>query len=627
MNPRIFSLGKLVFILILTGFFLAALPYSAKAQTDVSSDVTAETPEPASSEKDPKTSSGEVKAVKDESGVENIQLEEIPGDKLPKPVIPLAHEEPIKETGVAEPKSPESGTPRASEEPAKAAEEKPVAVDPQVFQAVQRMTNPRATVEFFMENCFHQKYNTAVLTLDLSKLPEMSDDVKQDLAYKLCGILRRLQKFSPQRIPEETPNDVYYLWPDKRYNALILQKQKNGIWRFSPDTVADISRFYREIRDEKPIYTQSRIPFMRYVPSELHKRFFGLAYFEWIFIGAFLVLGYLACRMITAISAFLLLIPLRTLRQDEKFIQLTRHAIRPLAYLAMLYLWYVGFMLVQLPPKILTFVGYAIHPLCILLIMVAVLRITDIFGQWLKDRMVRSQNKTGNVLADLSTNSLKILFVCSGFIAVAQVYGFSALGILSGMGIGGIAVALAAQNTVANFFGSLMILMDRPFTVGDWIVADKIEGVVETVGLRSTRIRTFYNSLVVIPNSVLAAATIDNMERRYFRRYRAILNIRYNTPVDTLEKFCARVTEFILSYPNTKKTGVQVFVYDLSANSIDILVSCHFAAGTSSEENASRQRLIMDILATAEEMGMVFATTNDRLTVSVLPAPVEPPTV
>ncbi|MDO4550195.1 MAG: mechanosensitive ion channel [Planctomycetia bacterium] len=549
------------------------------------------------------------KDAQEKEEIEIISEEEIPKDKLPKPVVTPVIEPTIHEIKKSEPEHQNEKNPSVPKEKEKTPEEKPV--DTALFHAQQHMTSPRATVNFILDCARKQDYTSGVFTLDLSKLPEISQGEKENLVYKLNSILIRLNKFSPDRIPEEEFHGAkYYLWPDKNFNAILLEQQKNKTWKFSADSVADISRMYDAIKDQRPVFNQKS--WMRQFPSWLLIRIGGLLYIQWIFIGIFIFLGFLTIKILPVITSYLVLFPLQSLRKDDTFIHLTRRAIRPLAYLAMLYIWYLGFWYVQLPPQVLKIIGWIIHPVGIFLIMVTVLRVTDILGQWIKDRMQRAQNKIGNALADLMTNSLKVLFVCIGIICVAQVYGFSALGILSGMGIGGIAVALAAQNTVANFFGSLMILMDRPFTVGDYITTDKIEGVIETIGLRSTRIRTFYNSLIVIPNSNLASAVIDNMERRYFRRYRTLLNIQYGTPVEKLETFCSRINDLILSYENVKKTGVQVYVSELASYSVDVLVCCHFAASSVTEEYESKQKLILGILRIAEEMGIIFASPGDR---------------
>lgn len=584
------------------------IPDDAKPPA-IPGDDTPETPKPAEAAKP-------VEAAKPAEATKPAETPEPPAPDVPEAEKTLtSHTEPLPaESGVKTetPKEAPLQEKLPPPAPVEGATELPAAETPQkdkmVFAAHQQMTTPRATVQYLINHAYTQDYKRAALTLDFSKQPEMSDGEKEDLAFKMYNILLRLDGFVSQRVPAELEDDICYIRPDERFRAIVLRKSK-GVWRFTPETVAYIPQFYADIQDKPPVALRL---WMKYVPAVVFTRFAGLMYAQWAVIGGFLLLGIVVYRIAPRILSYLVLLPLRNMRKDEKFVGLTRRAIRPLAYLAVLYIWFAGFRYVQLPPQMLKIVGWIIHPIGILLMMVAVMRMTDIFGQWMRNHMQRAQNKVGNALADLITNALKVLFVCIGVIGVAQVYGFSAIGILSGMGIGGIAVALAAQNTVANFFGSLMILMDRPFTIGDYIITDKIEGVVETIGLRSTRIRTFYNSLIVIPNSVLAAATIDNMERRYFRRYRTFLTIQYGTPVAVLEEFCKRVTDIIMSYPDSKKSGVQVYVTDLADWSINILLNCHFAASTSNEEYTARQRLNFDILRLAEEMGIVFASSTDR---------------
>lgn len=103
------------------------------------------------------------------------------------------------------------------------------------------------------------------------------------------------------------------------------------------------------------------------------------------------------------------------------------------------------------------------------------------------------------------------------------------MGLIAGLGIGGLAIALAAKDTAANLFGSAMIFMDRPFKIGDHILLDNKEGIVEEIGFRSTRIRTWEDSIVSIPNSVVANADIENMGVRRWRRNVIILSLTYDT--------------------------------------------------------------------------------------------------
>ena len=346
---------------------------------------------------------------------------------------------------------------------------------------------------------------------------------------------------------------------------------------------------------------------MKNLPEGVFQTFGGMMYIQWIILIGFFIIGFLVYKIAPFLMVYLILMPLRFVKLGENYIELLERALRPLAGLAMLYIWYRGLVCVHVAPNVIQWATWIIHPLGIVLAMISLIRLCDVFAEWLRRRFVRSSNKTGNVLVELANRCLKCLAFFIGVIAIAQVFGFSALGIISGMGIGGIAVALAAQQTIANFFGSLTILLDRPFTIGDWVVVDGVEGSVETIGLRSTRIRTFYNSLIVIPNSSLATSTIDNMGKRLYRRFKTFIGVEYDTPVELMEAFCGGIRTLIESYPNTRKDDIRVCVNEFADSSINILLVCFFIAHSAEEENASRQELILDIIRLAKRLGVNFA--------------------
>lgn len=470
----------------------------------------------------------------------------------------------------------------------------------------EQITNPRALLAFFLESIIKRNYPDALITMDTSTLPPETNDMsKQMLSYQLGQILIRLKNLDLRKIPDSVQSDVYYLWPDPNYQAIILRKQADGVWKFDSATVVNIEKNFKEIQSQKPVYIQ--IGWLKYLPDFSFKTFFGVSVLQWFFLFLFLLLGYIVYKISPFISAYLILMPLKMLRNEGNYHELVKRAIRPLAYLVMIYIWYYGLAAVHVSPDILQWAAWIIHPFGIVMLMISIIRLTDVFGEWLRTRMIRTNRKVGNVLVDLSTRTIKILIFFLGVVAIAQVYGFSAIGIISGMGIGGIAVALAAQQTISNFFGSLTILMDQPFTIGDWVVVGTVEGSIESIGLRSTRIRTFYNSLVVIPNSTLASSTIDNMGKRVYRRYKTFLGVQYDTPVELMEAFCGGVRALIESYPNTRKDDIRVCVNEFNASSIDILLICYFIAHSAEEENAARQRLILDIVRLAGKLGVQFA--------------------
>jgi len=192
-------------------------------------------------------------------------------------------------------------------------------------------------------------------------------------------------------------------------------------------------------------------------------------------------------------------------------------------------------------------------------------------------------------------------------IAGADRIGLPAYSVIAGLGVGGLAVALAAQQTIANLIGSLIIMIEKPFKVGDSIKLKDTEGVVESVGFRSTRIRTLHNSLVTIPSSQLVNSTIDNMALRDYRQIKVDLGLTYDTPIEKIKAFVEGVQHIIESHPDTRKDNFQVFFYQFGVHSLDILVDFFLKVPAKMDELNERQRIFLDILRLAEDMEIEFA--------------------
>ena len=149
----------------------------------------------------------------------------------------------------------------------------------------------------------------------------------------------------------------------------------------------------------------------------------------------------------------------------------------------------------------------------------------------------KTESDLDDQLVPLVIKTSRIAIVILGLLTLIQELGINVFSLLAGLGVGGLAIALAAKDTAANFFGSLMILFDQPFKIGDWIKISDMEGTVEDIGFRSTRIRTFYDSQIIIPNSTVASSQIDNLGKRNFRRTVETLGLTYSTSKENLELF------------------------------------------------------------------------------------------
>ena len=151
-------------------------------------------------------------------------------------------------------------------------------------------------------------------------------------------------------------------------------------------------------------------------------------------------------------------------------------------------------------------------------------------------RAERTDTKLDDQLVPLISRALKILVVVLGGVFILESLHYDVASLLAGLGIGGLAFALAAKDTIANLFGSITIFTSKPFHIGDWIAVAGVEGLWKRLG-SDLRIRTFYNSLVSIPNSVVADSSIDNYGERRYRRIKLMLGVTYSTTADQIEAF------------------------------------------------------------------------------------------
>ena len=164
-----------------------------------------------------------------------------------------------------------------------------------------------------------------------------------------------------------------------------------------------------------------------------------------------------------------------------------------------------------------------------------------------------------------------IKYIIAGFLIITEL-GYNLNGLIAGLGIGGVIVTLAAQDTAKNLFGGLVIFIDKPFIVGDWIQMDQFEGTVEDITFRSTRIRTFENSVVNIPNSILSNSSIINWSRMEKRRYKLNLELEADTPLEEVEKLRQRIEKMLEEHKRVIDDSIIVRFDSITENGINILV-------------------------------------------------------
>jgi MscS family membrane protein len=197
--------------------------------------------------------------------------------------------------------------------------------------------------------------------------------------------------------------------------------------------------------------------------------------------------------------------------------------------------------------------------------------------------------------------------------------GFPAYSVLAGLGVGGLAVALAARDSLANLLGSLLIMIEKPFRVGHYVRVSGTEGTVEDVGFRSTRIRTLDNSLTSIPNNAVVNATIENLSLRAMRRQRFFIQVIYDTPRAKLEALVAEIKQLIADHPLTSKTNFHVRFNDFGESSLNILVYFYLEVADYATELEAREEMLLRIMDLANGLDIEFAFPTRKLLIETPP--------
>ena len=271
-----------------------------------------------------------------------------------------------------------------------------------------------------------------------------------------------------------------------------------------------------------------------------------------------------------------------------------------------------------------------VHQLASLLGAVALVMLgfrgVDIFTDALRRRAELTDSRLDDQLVPITNTALKVATLVIGMLFILGNLGINVTSLVAGLGLGGLAVALAAQDTFRNLLGGVTIFADRPFQVGDWVVVGDIEGTVEYVGFRSSRVRTFYNSVVTVPNARIVDTHVDNMGLRQWRRYRATLGLAYHTTPDQVQAFVEGVRAVIRANPGMRKDYYIVEFTEFGASSLEVLLYCFIDAPDWNAELRTRHVLNLDIMRLAEELGVEFAFPTQTLHVASMPGqPAEVP--
>ncbi|WP_156906548.1 mechanosensitive ion channel family protein [Alteribacter aurantiacus] len=211
------------------------------------------------------------------------------------------------------------------------------------------------------------------------------------------------------------------------------------------------------------------------------------------------------------------------------------------------------------------------------------------------------------ILLPFLSKLVRFAIVAMALSIIASEWGYDVNGFVAGLGLGGLAFALAAQNTISNFFGGVVIITEKPFTIGDWVSSPSVEGIVEDITFRSTKIRTFAHSLVVVPNATLANEPIQNWSKMGKRQITFKLGVTYSTKRQQLETCVKRIENLLRESEHVDQELILVRFESFASSSLEIFVY-FFTKTTAWEEFLKvKEQINLDIMRILEGEGVEIA--------------------
>ena len=398
-----------------------------------------------------------------------------------------------------------------------------------------------------------------------------------------------------------------------------LSRQPDGRWLFDSETITKLPQVYERLAKREFVdgdLSSSHIPWhlrlRSMLPETLIQPLFGIEL--WRLLGLFVVV--LAGIILDRIASMILRVLVRRWRnrpRKEAYKDISDEVMRPLGVMVLAVVWWLGLKLLGLPENTMLILLVAVKFLTALSAVWTAYRLVDLVAAYLTAKAAKTDSKFDDVLVPLMLRSMKVFVTIIGTVFIADNMNINISSLLAGLGLGGLAFALAAKDVIQNLFGSIMVLLDRTYHVGDWVVIGENEGTVEHIGFRSTKLRTFYNSLVTLPNSQMITASVDNMGERRFRRMRSMLGLSYDTKPEMIEAFCEGVRELVRIHPYMRKDYFHVYFNGFGASSLDVLVYVFWETPDWSTELRERHRFLLDIHRLAERLGVEFAFPTQTL--------------
>ena len=319
------------------------------------------------------------------------------------------------------------------------------------------------------------------------------------------------------------------------------------------------------------------------IPNDiLNQEFLGNTVENYLWFTGIMLFGLIFKTLLSQLLSKLIFRIVQRFSEGVTEIDFRRLLVRPLEIFTFLVFLYLAFNQLNFPLEVEESAGETLNMRDVLqriyqFFMITslawiVLRLIDFVGMIFSYRAEKTVSKLDNQLVPFFKDFSKVLVVIFAiFVVLSSVFNRDITGLVAGLGIGGLALAFAAKESLENLLASFTIFLDHPFTVGDLVQSGEIIGVVEKIGFRSTRIRTLEKSFVTVPNKHMIDKPLDNLTLRTFRRARFDVRLTYSTTSEQMRRIITDIKEFISTHPRTNQDE-QIKFLTLGPHSKDVMV-------------------------------------------------------
>ncbi len=463
------------------------------------------------------------------------------------------------------------------------------------------------------EGNFHPELAAKVFNpknVDEEKAKELAIQLLQ--IYKGAGIVISFAKIPHVPDYKDSLSDKNIYIVNENYPRIYLEKV--GVnWYYSQETVENINSIHQEL------YPFGVDKLLDLLPKLGTNKYFGLHLWQLVGILFIILISLIIHKIFTLIIEKIIIRFLIKRGYKSVARRYVAPVARPMSILILFPILLFLIPVLQLSITINNYILLSLKALWPVFAIVVCYRIVDVLGMYMMKLADRTESTLDDQLVPLVRKTLKLFVIVVGALAILANLDIEIWPLLTGLSIGGLAFALAAQDTLKNFFGSIMIFIDKPFQIGDWITSGNIDGTVEEVGFRATRVRTFRDSVTYVPNSLIADKTVDNHGLRNYRRFYTQIAINYDTPADVINVFIDGLRKIVDHHPQTRKNNYHVYLNDMADSSLIVMFYIFFEVPTWGDELRCRHEVLIEIIKLAEELGVNFAFPTSTLHMETFP--------